>query len=86
MDILNYFKSTRGSTRTSIEEQIATCLRFQDFEAGRAYKLSAYKANACNSVGQNFVDFDLFSFPMTVKLKTAVQRIDLLFPPRKKLR
>ena len=51
MDVLNYFKSTRGSTRTSVEELIAKCLRFQDFEAGRAYKLSAYKANACNSVG-----------------------------------
>ena len=37
MDVLSYFKSTRGSTRTLIKELIATCLRFQDFEAGRAH-------------------------------------------------
>ena len=56
------------------------------FEAGRAYKLSAYKANPSNGRWLGFRGFRLIFVPMTVRLKTAVRRIDLLFLPRKKLR
>ena len=85
MVILSYFKSTRGSTRTSVEELIATCLRFQDFETGRAYQLSAYKANACNVHWLGFRGFRLIFVPNDSKAKNGGTENRFVISAKKKI-
>ena len=85
MDILSYFFSTRGSTRTLMEELIATCLRFKDFETGRACQLSAYKANACNIRWLGFRGFRLIFVTDDSKAKNGGTENRFVISAKKKI-
>ena len=85
MDILSYFFSTRGSTRTLMEELIATCLRFKDSETGRACQLSAYKANACSSRWLGFCGFRLIFVSVDSKAKNGGTKNRFVISAKKKI-
>ena len=83
MDILSCFFSTTGSTRTSMEELIVTCLRFKDFETGRACQLSAYKANACIGHWFGFHGFRLIFVPDDSKAENGATKNRVVIFARK---